>query len=772
MKNLVFYWLLLTSLIFIGCQKELSFENGNIPAKGTLQSDGSGDCLPKTVNGVYLATTALVPANNTITARVNVTRTGIYVITTDTVNGYFFRATGVFTTLGNTDITLRGNGTPFSAGVNNFIVKFDSTVCDIAVTVMPAGTGPAVLTLNGSPGNCTGAVVNGVYATATALTATNTVAVNVMVTTPGTYNITTTYQGMTFASSGVFTTVGANTVTLVGSGTPTTAGVNVVPLTVGTNTCNFSVTVGSPSVGTLGGGPGACTPSTVSGVFTVGTATTASNTVQVQLNVTTAGSFNISTNIVAGFSFAGSGTITAGTSLITLIATGTPTIAGPQTFTLTYGTSTCTFTVNVLPAAGGAVGTLGGGPGACTPSTVNGTYTVGSVVTAANTVQVQLNATTAGTYTITSNTVTGLSFSGTGTAVAGTQLIVLNASGTPTTAGTQTFTITFGTSTCTFQVVVVPAATGAVGTLGGGPGACTPSTVNGTYTTGVVLGAANTVQVQINATTAGAYTIATNTVTGFSFSGTGTAVAGTQLIILNGAGTPTTAGAQTFTVTFGTSTCTFVVNVVPVSTDYFPRTTGSNWSYEFDDNVDPTDTLLRYATSFTHSALSNTYNIFMQTDGTPPIDSGGYYRKAGGDYFEWFNAGSFIGYDPPPVWAEYIFLKDNVPVGTSWISQGFAGVVAGPPPTPLNIRFKYAILQKDINVTITTTLGTVTYNNVIVVEEKFEREIAAGVWTDITSAVGSFKSYYARGIGLIKFEAFDGSGGPVYLQELRRYQVF
>ena len=334
MKNLVFYWLLLISLIFIGCQKELSFENGNIPAKGSLQSDGSGDCLPKTVNGVYLATTALVPANNTITAQVNVTRTGIYLITTDTVNGYFFRATGVFTTLGNTDITLRGNGTPFSAGVNNFIVKFDSTVCDIAVTVMPAGTGPAVLTLNGSPGNCTGAVVNGVYATATALTATNTVAVNVMVTTPGTYNITTTYQGMTFAGSGVFTTAGANTVTLAGSGTPTTAGVNVVPLTVGTNTCNFSVTVGSPSVGTLGGGPGACTPSTVNGVFTVGAVTTAANTVQVQLNVTTAGTFNISTNIVTGFSFAGSGTITAGTSLITLIATGTPTTAGLQTFNL------------------------------------------------------------------------------------------------------------------------------------------------------------------------------------------------------------------------------------------------------------------------------------------------------------------------------------------------------------------------------------------------------------------------------------------------------
>ena len=415
---------------------------------------------------------------------------------------------------------------------------------------------------------------------------------------------------------------------------------------------------------------------------------------------------------------------------------------------------------------------MGGGPGVCTPSTVNGTYTAGTLVTAANTVQIQLNAATAGTYTISSNAVTGFSFSGSGTAISGTQLIVLNSTGTPTTAGPQTFTITFGSSTCTFTVIVLPAASGAVGTLGGGPGACTPSTVNGIYTAGVVLSAANTVQVQINATTAGTYTISTNSVTGFSFSGNGSAVLGTQLITLNGSGTPTTAGAQTFTVTFGASTCTFVVNVVALSTDYFPRTTGSNWSYEFDDNIDPTDTIYRFGIANTHPALGNTYNIFMQNDGTPPIDSSGYYRKNGGDYFEWFNAGSFIGYDPPPVWAEYTFLKDNVPVGTTWFSQGFAGIVAGPPPTPLNIRFNYKIFLKDVAVSITTSLGTVNYTNVIVVEEKFEREIAPGVWQDITTAVGSFKSYYARGIGLIKFEAFDGSGGSVYLQELRRFQVF
>ncbi len=165
MKKHVFYWLALILLVFIGCQKEVSFELGNSPAEGSLQSDVTGDCLPKTVNGAYVATTALVPTTNTITIQVNVTHTGSYVITTDTVNGYYFRATGTFTTLGNVDVVLRGNGTPFAAGIDNFIVSFGGTVCDIAVTVLPAGTGAAVFTLvnGGTPPNCASAVITGSY---------------------------------------------------------------------------------------------------------------------------------------------------------------------------------------------------------------------------------------------------------------------------------------------------------------------------------------------------------------------------------------------------------------------------------------------------------------------------------------------------------------------------------------------------------------------------------------------------------------------------------
>lgn len=131
------------------------------------------------------------------------------------------------------------------------------------------------------------------------------------------------------------------------------------------------------------------------------------------------------------------------------------------------------------------------------------------------------------------------------------------------------------------------------------------------------MAASNSVQIQISVTTAGVYSISTNTVTGFSFAGTGTVAVGpNQLINLAATGTPTTAGPQTFLVTFGTSTCTFVVNVLP--NDYFPRTTGSNWSYEFDDNAN--DSLYRNAITPTLAVGADTYNIFMQNDGvTPPL---------------------------------------------------------------------------------------------------------------------------------------------------------
>ena len=457
MKKRLIYLLTLFFVLGYGCQKELSLESGNNPSEGGLQSNVSGDCLPKTVNGSYVAGTALAPSINTIAVQVNVTKTGSYLVSTDTINGYFFRGTGTFTAVGLITVTLRSSGIPLSAGTNNFVVRYDSSSCNMSVTVLPAGSGgPAVFTLTatGSPASCT-AIVNGNYVISTALSASNSVSLSVNVTTIGTYNISTTFQGMTFSKSGTFTVTGIQTVLLDATGTPTTLGANNVPITAGNSSCSFVVTV---------------------------------------------------------------------------------------------------------------------------------------------------------------------------------------------------------------------------------------------------------------------------------------------------------------------------VAVVPI--DYYPRTTNSNWSYEFNDNIVPADTLLRKVFPQTLTVTPNIYNIFMANDGKGTgFDSSGYYRKSGGDYFEYFDIGSFIGFDPPSIWSEYIMLKDNVPVGTVWNSNGITGTATIPPPTTFTIRFKYSILQKDVPITIVTSLGTKTYQNVIVVKEEYQQFDGTN-WNDITPTVGSGKSYYARGVGLIKFEAFDGLGTLVFLQELRRYEVF
>lgn len=444
--------LVLSLFIMLGCQKEVSLEAGNQESEGSLQSAGSGDCLPKTINGIYEAGKLLVPVTNTIVVGVEVAQTGNYVISTDTINGYFFRATGSFTTTGSNTVTLRGTGTPFSSGVNNFVLNYDSTTCDIQVTVLPAGAGgPAVFTFAGAPSACSSATINGSYINGTVLNTNNNVVINVNVTTIGTYNITKTVQGMTFAASGVFSTTGPATITLAGTGTPTTAGANTFPLTVGSTTCSF------------------------------------------------------------------------------------------------------------------------------------------------------------------------------------------------------------------------------------------------------------------------------------------------------------------------------VINVLPLLTnDYFPRTANSNWSYEFDNVAN--DSLYRKATGATISAAANTFTVFMADFGSG-LDSSGYYRRnsATGEYYEWFDVGNYIGYDNP-LWAQYIMLKDNVPVATNWKSAGFAGTSNS---MSYNVRFSYTILQKDVPITLTTSKGTNTFQNVIVVEEKIEAEITPGVWQDITAAIDYYgKSYYARGIGLIKFEAYNAANVVVVQQELRRFEVY
>lgn len=230
------------------CQKETSFERSKEIGHGSLRSDISGECLPKTVEGVFL-TGKVLSASNLLQVDIDVSSIGSYKISTDTVNGYYFEAGGSFSSAGINTVNFMGKGTPVSTGTNIFTIHFDSTVCVIEVTVSPANGGsPAVFVLQGSPNSCMNAAVMGNYGKDVALNSSNKVDIEVNVTNIGTYNISTVAtDGMTFASTGTFTATGAQRITLNGSGTPLNTGLFAIPITVGGSSCSFPLTVNASS---------------------------------------------------------------------------------------------------------------------------------------------------------------------------------------------------------------------------------------------------------------------------------------------------------------------------------------------------------------------------------------------------------------------------------------------------------------------------------------------------------------------------------------------
>jgi len=119
--------------LIVSCQKEKSFEQGKA-SRGSLQ-DSLGDCLSRNVVGTYIAKKALTDSNY-IDVDVNVSVPGHYAVYTDTVNGYYFRATGTFTKAGSNTVRMKGSGTPGVAGTDDFIIFYDSTFCDVSVTVV------------------------------------------------------------------------------------------------------------------------------------------------------------------------------------------------------------------------------------------------------------------------------------------------------------------------------------------------------------------------------------------------------------------------------------------------------------------------------------------------------------------------------------------------------------------------------------------------------------------------------------------------------------
>ena len=334
--------------------------------------------------------------------------------------------------------------------------------------VTPVATGS--LRIDSTNDDCLPSSVGGTFVVDSSLNASNYITVTLNITSPGSYTVKTdSKNGYSFSGSGVASGTGLTSVKLLGNGKPVTAELDIFQITYGGTTCYIAVTVNSSvntSAYTI-----TCSGTKANGTYSAGTATNTSNTITVPVNVTALGNYSITTNTVNGVSFAASGTFTStGNQNIILAAKGTPTAGGAFTYAITGGTSTCSVSItSTAPAR--AVYTFAGAPGACTLATVNGTYSAQTALGSSNTVTVQVNVTSVGLYNISTIAASGISFSATGLfTTTGTQNVILSGSGTPTAAGTASFTPTdSAVSGCSFSVPIAAATQASVfnATVGG-----------------------------------------------------------------------------------------------------------------------------------------------------------------------------------------------------------------------------------------------------------------------------------------------------------------
>lgn len=316
-----------------------------------------------------------------------------------------------------------------------------------------------------STGDCMPSTVYGIYKADSLLDNTNFIDVQVNLNATGTYDIKSdTVNGYSFRGTGTLGATGINTVRLYAAGKPLVSGIDNFTIVFDTSVCTVSVSVIGANTGiavySLTGSPGLCSNAIVNGTYTEGVPLDITNTVTLMINVVDTGAYNITAASANGMVFTSAGIFTTlGVQSVTLNGSGTPQTSGTINVAATNIVTTCTLTIDVLPSGSTtAVYTLDVTGANCSGATYSGTYTEAVPLTGSNVVIVNVTVTTIGTYSITTNTVNGMSFTGSGTfTVTGPQQpVVLVGSGTPTAAGIFNFTAIAGASTCTFSVTVDP----------------------------------------------------------------------------------------------------------------------------------------------------------------------------------------------------------------------------------------------------------------------------------------------------------------------------
>jgi uncharacterized protein (TIGR02145 family) len=342
----------------------------------------------------------------------------------------------------------------------------------------------------------------------------------------GTYFISTSNNGVTFAGSGVFDATGNQNIKLNATGTPTTFGANSFSLNT-SNSCTFTRYVKNNLSSNGSAVVNSYTPGTASGTIYANSAITTQSQ-NIIADVKTIGTYSIST-LVNGVTYAASGTFTAtGNQTIALQASGTPIAIG--SFTATINTNpNCSFTSASL------VQPTTNGTGIVSSYTIDNdrVFYVGEPLKG-NWYNMGAMVTKIGTYNI-SKTVNGIIMTASGTFNSiGYNYIRMELAGSAISLGDYTFSTNTSIAS-TFNFKVVNESTKGTAIISHNP-TFSPTTV---YFYPNVDATGVSVNLNVNVTALGTYNISTETINNITFNASGTFTSlGSQTIKLNASGMP------------------------------------------------------------------------------------------------------------------------------------------------------------------------------------------------------------------------------------------
>ncbi|WP_292009410.1 hypothetical protein [Chryseobacterium sp.] len=297
----------------------------------------------------------------------------------------------------------------------------------------------------------------------------------------------------------------------------------------------------------------------------------------------------------------------------------------------------------------------------CSDSEARGTYIQGKELANSNYLNILVNVTKVGNYTISGTTTNGYNFYGTGVFLnTGIQAVQIPGQGTPVDIQTDNIQLVAnGTEVnCTPSVTVDVLSPSGTYTM-----SCGSATVNGVYSVGVPLHSSNTITLPVNVTALGSYTITTNTVDGISFSGSGVFTStGNQNITLSGTGTPSSTTVKRLILTSDSqggvsTTCTIdVIVVIPVKSIVHLGGTGDHGYSAYEDaSRNVLDTQANFGTlansivkseGFTHTNPAGEAPIVAALNAKPDIVIMGYPYAPGANEItaivNYLNAGGVV----------------------------------------------------------------------------------------------------------------------------------